>query len=156
MLAGVAFETARRHERPENVALLLGLTRIGVALVGIGTVLAGGFGLWLVHLGDWGYGSAWVDTSMALFLVRRSSWCTRRRTAKKARLLATLAADHVPHSDELTALLERSVAPPGESRFVAARRGDRGADVLQAMIAGVAVRLGGTGCPTPNRVARET
>jgi uncharacterized membrane protein len=59
VVAGVAFEAARRRQRSAEVALLLGLTRVGVVLVAVGGVLAGVFGLWLVHLGDWGYGSAW-------------------------------------------------------------------------------------------------
>ena len=36
VLAGTGFETARRREQPAEIALLLGLTRIGVALVGVG------------------------------------------------------------------------------------------------------------------------
>ena len=39
VLAGVAFETARRRERPAEVALLLGLTRLGVLLVVSGGLL---------------------------------------------------------------------------------------------------------------------
>ncbi len=63
-LAGAAFEAARRRERPAEIALLLGLTRIGVLLVALGTLLIAAFGLWLVHLGRWGYGSGWVDISI--------------------------------------------------------------------------------------------
>jgi hypothetical protein len=40
-----------RRKRPSEIALLLGLTRIGVVLVGVGALLLLGFGLWLVHLG---------------------------------------------------------------------------------------------------------
>ncbi len=61
VVAGTAFEAARRRQRPDEIALLLGLTRVGVLLVGIGTPLVAVFGLWLVHLGHWGYGSGWVD-----------------------------------------------------------------------------------------------
>ena len=67
-VAGVAFEAARHRQRPTEVALLLGLTRVGVLLVAIGGVLAGVFGLWLVHLGHWGYTSAWVVSATALYL----------------------------------------------------------------------------------------
>jgi hypothetical protein len=49
-LAGVAFEGARQRERPEEVALLLGLTQSGVLLVARGGLLPPIFGLWLVHL----------------------------------------------------------------------------------------------------------
>jgi uncharacterized membrane protein len=111
VVAGVAFEAARRLQRPGDVALLLGLTRVGVALVATGTVIAGAFGLWLVHLGDWGYGSAWVDTSIALFLVVLILGALGGQQPKHARLLATrLTAEHAPHNDELRALLDDRVA----------------------------------------------
>jgi hypothetical protein len=50
VLAGVCFEVARRRVRPVEIALLLGLTPIGMILVGVAVLLVG-FGLWLVHLG---------------------------------------------------------------------------------------------------------
>jgi len=40
VVAGVAFEAARRRRRPSEIALLLNLTRIGVVLVGLLIVLA--------------------------------------------------------------------------------------------------------------------
>ncbi len=39
ILAGAAFEYARRREQPAEIALLLGLTRIGVGLVVFGALL---------------------------------------------------------------------------------------------------------------------
>src|SRR3954449_3905869 len=68
IVAGVAFETARRRETPAEIALLLGLSRIGVLLVAMGSVLVLGFGLWLVSLGDWGYGAGWIDAALGLFV----------------------------------------------------------------------------------------
>jgi hypothetical protein len=47
--AGVAFEAARRRHQPAEIALLLGLTRVGVLLVVVGALDVLGFGLWLVH-----------------------------------------------------------------------------------------------------------
>ena len=38
VLAGAAFEAARRRRRPADIALLLSLTRVGVLLVAIGTL----------------------------------------------------------------------------------------------------------------------
>ncbi len=113
VLAGVAFEAARRRERPSDIALLLGLTRIGVVLVGLGTVLAGAFGLWLVHLGNWGYGTGWVDASIALFIVALGLGGVGGQRPKQARLLATrLAREDAPDSGELWELLNdlRSLA----------------------------------------------
>jgi MFS family permease len=91
--------------------LLLRLTRVGVALVAIGTVLAGAFGLWLVHLGHWGYGSGWVDASIALFLAVIGLGGLGGRRPKQARLLATrLAEEDVPSNDELHGLLDDPVS----------------------------------------------
>lgn len=69
VLAGVAFEAARRRERPSEIALLLGLTRIGVVLVGIGALLLLAFGLWLVRLEHLSYGAGWISTSIVLYIV---------------------------------------------------------------------------------------
>lgn len=69
VLVGVCFEVARRRERPAEVALLLGLTRIRVVLVGVGAVLLLGFGPWLMHLGGFGCGAGWVDAAIALYVV---------------------------------------------------------------------------------------
>ena len=55
VVAGVAFEAARRRTQPAEIALLLSITRFGVLLVALGTLLIAAFGLWLVHLGSWGY-----------------------------------------------------------------------------------------------------
>jgi hypothetical protein len=60
VFAGIAFEAARRRERPEEIALLLSLTRFGVLLVVAGGLLQLGFGLWLVELEDIGYGAGVV------------------------------------------------------------------------------------------------
>ncbi len=106
MLAGTAFETARRHDRPSEIALLLGLTRIGVLLVSVGALLLPIFGLWLVDLGHFGYGSGWVDASIALYVVALALGGVGGQRPKQARELATrLAAEHAPVNDELRALL---------------------------------------------------
>jgi uncharacterized membrane protein len=106
ILAGVAFEAARRRQRPADIALLLGLTRVGVALVGIGALLVLGFGLWLVHLGGFGYGAGWIDAAIVLYLAALALGAIGGRRPKQARWLATrLAAEDVPASAELRALL---------------------------------------------------
>jgi uncharacterized membrane protein len=95
VLAGTAFEAARRRARPSEIALLLGLTRIGVLLVAVGGLLLPIFGLWLVHLGHFGFGSGWVDAALAA------------SDRKQARQLATrLAAEQAPVNEELRALLD--------------------------------------------------
>ena len=105
-VAGVAFESARRRESPGEIALLLGLARIGAVLVVLGMLVALAFGLWLVHLGDWGYGTGWVDAALALLVVAALLGAAGGQVPKRARLLAShLARDGQPVSDELRALL---------------------------------------------------
>jgi uncharacterized membrane protein len=106
VVAGVAFESARRRDSPAEIALMLGLARIGVLLVGIGTLLVVVFGLWLVHLGDWGYGSGWIVSALGLLVLVALLGTLGGQRPKQARKLAfRLAAEHAPASDELRALL---------------------------------------------------
>jgi uncharacterized membrane protein len=107
VLAGAAFEAARRRRRPADIALLLSLTRMGVLLVAIGTLLIAAFGLWLVHLGHWGYGSGWVDASIGMFVVALALGGLGGQRPKQARRLAMqLAEQNAPVNDELRALLD--------------------------------------------------
>jgi uncharacterized membrane protein len=111
IVAGVAFETARRHETPAEIALLLGLSRFGVVLVALGTVLVLGFGLWLVHLGHWGYGAGWIDAALGLLVAAAVLGTVGGRRPKRARKLATrLARERAPASPELRALLDDRAA----------------------------------------------
>ncbi len=111
VLAGTAFEFARRRDRPAEIALLLALTRIGVVLVGVGGLLLPVFGLWLVHLGHFGYGSGWVDAAIALYAVVLVLGGLGGRRPREARLLATrLAAEDGPMTNELRALLDDSIS----------------------------------------------
>jgi uncharacterized membrane protein len=113
VVAGVAFEAARRRDRPGEIALLLGLTRVGVALVGVGALLVLWFGLWLVHLGGFGYGAGWIDAALVLYVVALGLGALGGQRPKQARRLASeLAAAGAPASPELRALLadRRSLA----------------------------------------------
>lgn len=111
LLAGVAFEGARRRETPAEIALLLGLTRVGVVLVGVGTLLALGFGLWLVHLGSWGFGSGWVVAALALFAGTLLLGASGGQRPKRARKLAgQLRDDRNVVSPELRRLLDDRLA----------------------------------------------
>jgi len=110
IVAGVAFETARRRSTPAEVSLLLGLSRIGVLLVAVGTVLVLGFGLWLVHLGAWGYGAGWVDAALGLLAAMVVLGALGGQRPKRARRLAdALAAEREPIGPELRALLDDHV-----------------------------------------------
>lgn len=105
-VAGVAFEAARRRERPAEVALLLGLTRVGVLLVAVGALLVLGFGLWLVRLDHFSYGDGWIDAALALYVIALLLGALGGQRPKQARLLASdLAARGKPATDELRGLL---------------------------------------------------
>ena len=106
ILAGAAFEIARRRERPSEIALLLGLTRIGAVLVGVGALLLLAFGVWLVHLEHLSYRAGWISTSIALYVVALGLGAAGGRRPKQARHLATeLAAENAAASQRLRRLL---------------------------------------------------
>ena len=76
-------------------------------LVAVGGLLLPVFGLWLVHLGDFGYGSAWVDAALALYVGTFALGGLGGQRPKQARLLAIRPArDRAPVSVELRALLD--------------------------------------------------
>jgi uncharacterized membrane protein len=107
VVAGLAFEAARRRRTPSEVALLLGLSRIGVLLVALGTLLVLAFGLWLVSLGDWGYSAGWVDAALGLLAATAVLGTLGGQRPKRARKLAVrLAAERAPVNAELRALLD--------------------------------------------------
>jgi uncharacterized membrane protein len=111
VVAGVTFELARRRTRAADVALLLGASRIGAIAVGGGGLLVAVFGLWLVHLGHWGYGSGWVDWAIGLYVLVLVLGGAGGRGPRHARLLATrLGAEGSVVTAELRALLDDRAA----------------------------------------------
>lgn len=113
VVAGVAFESARRRAQPAEISLLLGLSRIGVVLVAVGGVILLGFGLWLVDLEGFDFGEGWVSAALALFVVSLVLGAAAGQRPKQARRLATkLTEEGRPVSPELRVLLDdpRSLA----------------------------------------------
>ncbi len=111
VLAGMTFEVARRARTPAEVALMLGLARIGVLLVAVGGILLPVFGLWLVHLGGWGYGSGWVDEAIVLYVLALALGGLGGRRPKQARKLASrLAGEGSEISSELRGLLDDRIS----------------------------------------------
>jgi uncharacterized membrane protein len=111
VVAGVAFEAARRRNSPAEIAMLLNLTRTGVLLVGLGTLLVLAFGLWLVDLGHWGYGTGWVVAALGLFALTLVLGTAGGRRPKLARKLATrLHEEGSAATPELRALLDDRAA----------------------------------------------
>lgn len=106
VVAIVSFEAARRRTSCAEIALLLGLARIGAVLVVGGMVFAAGFGLWLVALGHWGYGTPWVDAAIGLLALVAAIGSVGGQRPKLARkLAAALSAQQLPPNMELRALL---------------------------------------------------
>jgi uncharacterized membrane protein len=107
MVAGITFELARRRTPAAEVAALLAASRIGALAVAVGMLLAGVFGLWLVHLGHWGFGSGWVDWAIALYVAMLALGGAGGSRPRQARLLATrLGARGVDVDAELRVLLD--------------------------------------------------
>jgi len=67
-VAGAASEAARRRRDVREIAVVLGVARLGAALLGIGGVLVLAFGFWLVHLTDASFDQAWLQAALALFV----------------------------------------------------------------------------------------
>jgi len=86
VVAGVAFEAGRRRGHVRDVAVLLGVTRAGVALVAAGGILVLAFGLWLAT--RTGGFRTWVDVALALFAVSAALGAAGGRRPRQARVLA--------------------------------------------------------------------
>jgi len=108
LLAGIVFETARRRDRPSEIALLLGLTRIGALIVVAGAALVVGAGLWLAGEVDQ-FGEAWLLTSLGLFVAALVLGALGGQRPKHARLVATRLADD---GDQMTPELRRLLDDP--------------------------------------------
>ena len=108
LLAGVVFEVARRRERPSEVALLLGVTRIGALLVVGGAVLLLGGGLWLAEQLDV-FEEPWLLVSLALFVLSLVLGALGGQRPKRAR---KLAADLAKGDDEPTPELRHQLGDP--------------------------------------------
>jgi uncharacterized membrane protein len=93
VVAGVAFETARRRERPAEIALILRLARVGVLLVAPGAVLLFAAGLWLVGVEAAGFDEGWLQAAIALFLAAVGLGGYGGRRPREARELAERLAE---------------------------------------------------------------
>jgi uncharacterized membrane protein len=108
-IAGVLHTAARRQERPSQIALLLGLTRVGVLFVGAGGVLVLVGGFWLIEDSDGFYslGDGWILAGLVLLLGAFVLGWLGGQQPKRTRLLAEqLARDGDAPSVELRELLD--------------------------------------------------
>jgi uncharacterized membrane protein len=111
VIAGVFNLSALRHERPSEIALLFRLTSFAVRSISVGMVLTLVFGLWLVGHLDYGWGDAWIVTSLVLWVVASALGGVGGNRDKEARKLAErLAAEGDAPSPELGARLRDPVS----------------------------------------------
>ena len=107
--AGVLQFEATRRERPSEIAFLLGLTRIAVVIVSLGSLLALLFGLWLVDEGGFDWGDAWIGAAIVLLVAILVLGAFGGRSARHTRYLAErLAAE----GDRRTVELDRALVDP--------------------------------------------
>ena len=99
----------RRRERPSEIASLLSLMRAGVVAVGLGSLLALGFGLWLVDEGGFDWGDAWISAAIVLWVVGGALGGIGGRSARHTRELAARLAED---GDRPNPELQRAVADP--------------------------------------------
>jgi uncharacterized membrane protein len=88
VLAGAFSVAALRSERPSEIALFLGLTRIAVVAIGLGSLLTLVLGLWLVSDREYSYGEAWVLLSLLFFGAAMAGGQMGGRRDRDTRLLA--------------------------------------------------------------------
>jgi uncharacterized membrane protein len=111
VVAGITFELARRRALAADVAALLAASRLGAIVLGAGGLLVAVFGLWLVHLGRWGYGSGWVAWAIGLYVLVLVLGGAGGSRPRQARLLATsLGEQGAGVTPELRALLDDPAA----------------------------------------------
>jgi uncharacterized membrane protein len=113
VLAGALSLAALRRERPSEIALLLGLTRVAVVAVGIGSLVTLGIGLWLVGEAPfgYGYGDGWIVAALVLWVASGALGGAGGRRDRKTRELAErLAAEGDAPSAELHARLRDPVS----------------------------------------------
>jgi uncharacterized membrane protein len=95
---------AMRRDRPSEILLLFGLTRIAVAAIIAGTMLAFVFGLWLVNEAGYGYGEGWVVAAIVLLILGNAiGGYAGSRDARTAKFAEELMAQGDAPSAELRA-----------------------------------------------------
>jgi len=100
--AGVLNVLAVRAERPSDTALLLGLIKVAVIVIGVGSVSTLVFGIWLWHELGFGIGTAWIWASVVLWVISNALGGRGGRFQDHSRKLAEqLAAAGDSMTDEL-------------------------------------------------------
>jgi uncharacterized membrane protein len=97
---------AVRADRPSDTALLLGLIRRTVIVIGVGSVSTLVFGIWLWNELGFGIGTFWIWASLVLWVISSALGGVGGKQQERTRKLAEqLAAAGDTMTDELRALL---------------------------------------------------
>jgi uncharacterized membrane protein len=105
--AGILNLLAIRSERPSETAYLLRLIRFTLPAIGIGSIGALVFGIWLWHEQGYSFGAAWIWVSLVLWVISNALGGRGGRHQERARELAErLGASGDASNDELRALLK--------------------------------------------------
>jgi uncharacterized membrane protein len=109
VVAGILQLAAMRREQPSEVALLLRLTQPAVIVVGVGSLVTLGLGIWLAEYIGYGVGEGWVVAAIVLWVVSGALAGPAGRMLRRVRGLAErLAQDGDRPSPEL----RRAVGDP--------------------------------------------
>jgi uncharacterized membrane protein len=102
LVAGILAFAARQRDRPSEVALLLRLVRPVIGIVGVGSLVALGMGIWLADYVGYGIGKGWVVAAIGLWAASGALAGPAGKTLRETRELAErLAQDGDRPSDEL-------------------------------------------------------
>jgi uncharacterized membrane protein len=109
LAAGLLRIAALRSNDPNAIAVLLRTVRPAVPIVGVGLVVAVGFGGWLAHRDGYSFGSSWLSATYGLLgwmlVVGGFAGRQDRHTRKLAERIAAAGGD----STELRARLHDSL-----------------------------------------------
>ena len=111
ILAGLLHFAAMRRERPSEIAVALRLVRVAVVIVGIGSVVSLGLGIWLVdYLPGYDFDDAWILAALVLWAVSVALSGPGGTRARHARELAErlAAAGDAPSEDLKRAVADRA------------------------------------------------
>ena len=110
IVAGVLALAAMRRELPSEVALLLRLVRPVVFLVGVGSLVALGLGIWLAEYVGYGLGEGWVIAAIVLWAL---SGALAGPAGKRLRHARELAEQLAEDGDRPSEQLRLAVRHPG-------------------------------------------
>jgi uncharacterized membrane protein len=106
VLAAAFSVAAQRSERPSEIALFLGLTRVAVVFIAFGALLTLVVGFWLVSDQDYSFSELWLVLSLILWVAAVGMGQVGGMRDRETRLLADeLAAGANVATPELRARL---------------------------------------------------